>query len=94
MSDPDPATIGLALSAALNAGVSSVEDQVFLVSQCGKKFAVKSELVKASSEYFRGAFECGMIESGKSRCTTSIVSSCVYERIRNKESAVADLRHF
>ena len=54
-----------AWTATLNAGASSTDEQVFLVSQGGKKFAVNAKLAKASSEYFVGAFESGMKETGK-----------------------------
>jgi hypothetical protein len=54
-----------AWTATLNAGASSTDEQVFLVSQVGKKFAVHAKLAKASSEYFVGAFESGMKETGK-----------------------------
>ncbi len=62
----DPAIIE-SLSTALDAGVSSTDEQIFLVSQCGKKFAINGELAKASSEYFTGALDAGMTESGKSK---------------------------
>jgi hypothetical protein len=55
----------VALSAALSAGVSSLDEQIFLVARCGKKFLVNAEVGKASSEYFIGLLEAGMKEAGK-----------------------------
>ena len=53
------------LAAALSAGAYSANKQIFLVAQCGEKFAVNVELAKASSDYFVGTFTSGMTESGK-----------------------------
>jgi hypothetical protein len=61
----DPATIDSILSTVLNAGVSSLDEQILLISQCGRKFPVNAVLAKASSEYFRATLESGMTQSGK-----------------------------
>ena len=52
------------LSAALNAGSSSADKQIFLISQCGTRFPISAELARASTDYFTGALESGMTESG------------------------------
>ncbi len=44
---------------------SSAEEHITLISQCGKKFFINKDLAVSSSEYFSGAFEAGLIESGK-----------------------------
>jgi hypothetical protein len=53
------------LFAALNAGASSLDEQIFLVSKCGKKFGISAKRAKASSGYFVGLMDSGMAESGK-----------------------------
>ncbi len=63
------------LTSTLDAGVSSTDEQIFLVSQCGKKFAINEELAKASSEFFTGALEAGMTESGKSKRSSVLIDS-------------------
>jgi hypothetical protein len=54
------------LSTILGDGVSSLDEQIVLVSQCGKKFPMHEEVAKASTEYFTAALQAGMTESGKS----------------------------
>ena len=50
---------------ALSAGVSSVQQQIFLVSQSGDKFGVNADVAKRSSEYFSAVLETGMTEAGE-----------------------------
>jgi hypothetical protein len=53
------------LDTFLSAGVSSVKEQIFLVSHSGDKFGVNVDLAKRSSEYFSGVLKTGMTEAGE-----------------------------
>ncbi len=52
------------LAAMVKASTSSVDEEITLVSQCGKRFRVNVELALASSEYFQGIVNNHMIEFG------------------------------
>jgi hypothetical protein len=53
------------LDTVLSTAVSSVQEQIFLVSQSGHKFGVNADLAKRSSEYFSGVLQTGMTEAGE-----------------------------
>jgi hypothetical protein len=53
------------LDTLLSTGVSSVQQQIFLVSQSGDRFGVNADLAKRSSDYFSGVLETGMAEAGE-----------------------------
>jgi hypothetical protein len=89
------------LSTALSAGASSTDEQIFLVSKCGRRFSVNAELLNVSSEYFSLVLKSGMTEAEQREIKFSDVTAEVLQALikgmlttKNNRAALCKIKLF